>query len=269
MSLNTIKKFLTTHFFDVLIGVVIILTISTLLWFRQSKKTKWIETTIQITNAEWWWPGVNPNQWYTADLHVGDQSFNTFGQPVAEVIGLDTVDVGEQRQKTIIRVKLEAKYDAQKQVYLFNFQPLQIGKPIELGFGKHNISGVVSAVNSGKTPTEYRTIEVKLIKIFPWEANALQKGMQNVGRDNEVLLEVLNVQSSPHTSRVFSDRRGEMIQTVNADYRDVTALLRLKSYQADSVWYYIDGSQLKIGTEIWLQFPTVTVKEAKIIRLVE
>ena len=263
------KKFLTLHFFDVLVGVAIILTIATMIWFRQSRKTEWITVAVRITNTEWWWPGADPNQWYTAGLKVGDQAINTFGQPIAEITKLDLADVGAAKQRVTVHLKLQVKYDPLKKLYLFNFQPLQVGRPIELGFGKHNLAGIVSAVNTADAPTAYRTVELKLIKVRPWEAEELKVGLRELDQNGEVVTEILDVRTTPNLTRVFSDIRGEMVQVANADYRDVTFTARLKSHQIDSVWYFVDGAQLKVGDEMWLHFPTTTVKSAQISRLID
>ncbi len=240
-----------------------------MLWFRQSRKTEWVTVAIRVTNTEWWWPGADPSQWYAAGLKVGDQAFNTFGQPIAEIAKLDLVDVGAAKQRMTVHVRLQVKYDPMKQLYIFNFQPLQVGRPIELGFGEHNLSGVVSAVNTPEEPTTYKTVEIKIIKAKPWEAAELKAGLQEIDRNGEVLSKILAVSTTPNLTRVYSDIRGEMIQVANSDFRDVTLTVQLKSHQIDFVWYYVDGAQLKVGDEIWLQFPTVTIKAAQITRLLD
>lgn len=262
-----IPRFVHTHFFDALIVVAIILTLSGVFWFRQSKKDEWVNVSIRIMNDEWWWPGTDPESWYSDGLKVGDVALNSFGKPIAKITQIDLADLGISKFKTTIHVELLVTHDTVKQLYLYNFQPLLVSKPIDLSFGEHGVKGIVTAINQPSEEKKYKKIDVKMVKIFPWVAESYKVGLFATNPQGLKTVEVLKLQVTPNVSRVFSDIRGEMISVLNQDYRDAYVTISVLSYKIGDVWYRTDGAQLKVGDKIWLHFPETTMKDAEILKV--
>ncbi len=262
-----IPRFIRTHFFDALIIVAIILTLSGVFWFRQLKKDEWVNVSIRVMNDEWWWPGTDPESWYSEGLKVGDVALNSFGKPVAKITQIDLVDLGVSKYRTTIHLQLLVTHDTVKQLYLYNFQPLLVSKSIDLNFRDHSVKGIVTAINQLSEEKKYKKLDVKMTSIFPWAAASYKVGLFAINPQGQRTAEILKLQISPHVSRVFSDRRGEMISVVNQDYRDVYATVSVLSYKTGDVWYRVDGAQLKVGDTIWLHFPETTMKDAQILKV--
>ncbi len=278
MRLIIHKRATKLSIFDLMVGGLIILLVLSLVWFRLARKTTWITVRLVVTNDEWWWEGAPPQWWYAEGLSVGQTSRDSFGQSVAEIVNVENFDVGAYWRRSFVDMKLKGTYDARRQVYLFNYQPIQIGKPIDLTFGKNNIRGVITYIENLPDAYTDKTIEVKMSTVRPWVADSYKPGLAMKDSQGRILAEVLSVRVAPTEARSVvegaSGKIGEIQNGTERTYdpslfRDVTLRLRIKTFKSGEIFHFVDRAAIKIGEKIWFQFPQAVAREAEITEIFE
>lgn len=271
--MNHIIRKIRNHLnaFDILVIVGFLLILGTLLFFRLSRKTEFVSVRLKLANDEWWWQGNPPDYWLVQNLIIGQKSYNTFGKKIAEISDIHLYDVGASRRLSFVDVTLAASFDKRRQIYLYNFQPLQIGKPLDLTFGESNVRGLVTYIGSDNLGYKDKEIEVKLFAIHPFEANSYKIGLQVKDSLGRVLAQIESVEVSNAKTYEFLDqaRRRFVIKGVDPDRRDVTLRLKIKTILQNEAYYYIDGAAVKVGEEIWFQFPQTVAKKALISKIIK
>lgn len=266
--LQKIKKW-RLNLFDILVMVAILIVIGTFLWLRQSKKTEWINVRLVVANDEWWWEGQPPQWWYVDSLQIGQIAYSSFGEKTAEITNVDIFDVGAYRRRAFIDIMLKGAYDTQRKLYLYNFQPLQIGKPLDLTFGKNNVRGIIAYIENISVVYSQKQIEVKVLKVRPWVADSLTKGLEMKDSQGRVLAKIDDVKTEIATFYEFSDIRGQRIQVTDPEFRDVTVKITIKTFTSGATDYFVDRAAIKIGEKIWFQFPQSVIRDAEITKIFE
>lgn len=262
-------KRLRLNIFDTLVVLIILAIIATLLYLRTTKVSQWINIRLTIANEDWWWEGQAPQYWYADSLKSGIVSYNSWGEKVAEITDVESFDIGDYRRRLYIDIRLKGSFDKKRQIYLYNYQPLQIGKTLDLTFGKNNIKGLVTYI--GDSPLQYteKQIEVKIYQVRNSLAFSYTKGLEMKDSAGRILAVIEQIDTQPASMYQFSDLRGMMIRVVNPDYQDVTLKMTIKTFTSGSGTYFIDRAAVKIGEIIWFQFPDTLVKEAVITKIFE
>lgn len=255
--------------FDWVVFLLVLSVVGVFLAIRFSKKQQWLPVRVIVTNDDWWWEGQAPSFWYVDDLSPNMTATNSFGETVAKISDVSIFDVGAYGRRAYVDVLLNATYDKTKNVYLFNFQPLQIGKPIELTFGTHNVRGLVAYIGDDKIEYEDKKIEVKVYEVRPMVAEMYVEGLEMKDTLGNVLASVEEVKVDPHIKYEFSDIRGTSLPFNDPDYRDVTLVVNIKTFRSGGNNFFMDRAAVKVGELIWFQFPEVAVKEATISRIIE
>lgn len=233
------------------------------------KKEEWISITVKPAPDSWWWDSQPPEHWYIDNLSVGQKSFNTFGKNIAEITNLQTIDSGGARRISYIEMKILASYDKKRKIYQYNFQPLQIGKPIDLTFGANNVHGLVTYIGSDGIKYINKEIDVKIFAAFPWEAESYKQGMQMKDSLGRVLVEIKSVNVKNSQNYEFYDTAGRrfVVSGTDENRKDITLRLKINAHQSKNSVVFIGGEAIKIGEEIWLHFPNVIVKRAIISKI--
>ncbi len=255
--------------FDLLIILAIVAVATVFLILRFSRKQEWVPARIMVSNDEWWWEGQAPSYWYVDDIVSGMTATNSFGETIAKITSVSVFDNGAYGRRAYVDVMLNTNYDKRKNVFLFNFQPLQIGKPIELTFGTHNIQGLVTYIGNDKVAYEDKKIEVKVYKVRPWVVDKYVVGLQMKDTVGTALATINEVKIDPHVEYEFSDIRGTSVPVNDPDYRDVTLSLTIKTFSSGGNNFFMDRAVIKIGEYVWFQFPEVAVREAMISKIIE
>ena len=242
-----------------------------MLFARISRKKEWVSIRVKITNEEWWWEGQPPYYWYVQDLSLGQESYNTFGEKVAEIVNIENFDSGGPRRMIFIEMKLAAFFNKKKKVYMYNYQPLEIGGPIDLSFGKNNIRGLITYIGSEEIPYVEKEIEIKMFALYPWVAESYKTGLEMKDSLGRVLAQIEGVQIQAAEDYEFYDLKNRrfVIKGIDERRKDVTLRLKIKTFNHNGVSYFIDGAAIKIGEVIWFHFPEATTKEAIISKIFE
>jgi len=230
---------------------------------------KLISVKLKVSNDEWWWRGSNPENWYAIGLSKGQFAYNTFGKQVAEIQSIENYDVGGPNRLIIVNLKLLSAYNKKTHGYSFNYQTLQIGKPLDLTFGTFNVHGLITHIGDTNMAYDDTDIEVKLLAIYPWEAASYVPGVQMKDSEGNVVGTINQVAVADSSVIEVWDNRGRLVSipSFNNTRKDVTIKVTLKTYVANNIRYLIDGSAIKIGNHIWLEFEQTALKDAIISKI--
>jgi len=263
-----LKKF-RINFFDVLVVLLLVLVLGSLLYLRTSKKTQWITVRLVAANDEWWFEGSPPQWWYVDNLVVGQTMRNAVGGTTAKIVGLEIFDIGAYKRRAFIDIQLQGSYDTKRQMYLYNYQPIQIGKALDLTFGKNNVHGIITYINELPSYTS-KTIEVRIAAIRPWVAQTYKPGLIMKDSQGKPLAEILAVSVyQSQVSEVTEESQRSLKKYQGSLYVDATLQLRIQTFQSGGVDYFVDRAAIKVGEQISFQFPQTIAREAEIIRIVE
>lgn len=196
-------------------------------------------------------------------------AYNSFGEKVAEITNVENFDVGAYTRRLYVDVQLKGSYDKKRKIYLYNFQALQIGKPIDLTFGKNNVRGLITYINDPKIDYTQKKISVMIHKTRPWIADSYTPGMEMKDSLGRVLARIDTVRTTLAQYYEFSDIRGKTILVVDPDFRDITLDLTIATFRSGDTAYFIDRAAIKIGEKIWFQFPNAAIRDAEITKIIE
>lgn len=231
---------------------------------RLSRQEQWVSIRLKAANDEWWWSTNSPEEWYGAGLSKGQYAYNTFGKRVAEIQSVENYDVGGPRRLIYANLKILTTYNKNTHTYTFNYQTLQIGKPLDFTFNQNNLHGLVTYIGDNMIPYHDANLEVKLLGILPWEATSYTKGAQMRDVNGNIIGTIERVDVTDTLVSTITDNNGRLfiLPTLDNTRKDVTLRLTLKTYVSNRVQYFIDGTAIKIGNHIWLEFERTAVKDA-------
>jgi len=236
---------------------------------RFAKQEQWIDVRLKVSGDEWWWNPGYPDNWYGLGLFKGQSSYNTMGKKIAEIQSIENYDVGGPRRLIFIDLNVLATRNKKTQIYTFNYQTLQIGKPLDLTFGKYNLRGLVTYIGSNTISYGTTELEIKLLSIYPWEANSYKEGIVMKDLAGNVVATITQVNITDSQLLELRDQYGKLftIPASNNVYKDVTLRVTLKTYRLNGVPYYIDGSAIKVGNHIGIEFEQTAIKNGVISRI--
>jgi hypothetical protein len=268
LELKRIKKLHIT-IFDVLVVSLILCVVGVFLYLRFTKNNEWINVRMVIANDDWSWEGQAPQWWYVDDLESGQIAYSSFNEKIAEITNVESFDIGGYRRRAFVDLKLKGAYDKGKKIYIYNFQPLQIGKPLDLTFGKNNVHGLITYIDKNQIGYKDRKVEVKIYTVKPWVADSLVQGLETKDSLGRTLATVDSVNITVASYYEYSDIRGSKILISDPNLRDVTLRLTIKTFMSNNTEYFIDRAAIKIGEKIWFQFPQTVIRDAEITKILE
>lgn len=238
------------------------------LYNRFTKKSIWINARVLISNNEWWWTGEAPPYWLVENLEEGMISFNSFGEGTAEIKDVEVFSLGGPNKQAFVDLKIKVSYDKNRQIYLYNFQPIQKGKPIDLTFGSNNVNGLIVSLNSEPEERILKKVKVKMQYVEDWLANSYEVGMEMKDSKGRLLARIDNI--------IINDSNLDHIRFMNGgiyyakdSFKDVFMDITLTSLKDNEGYYrFVDGASIKIGEDIWFHFPEIVAK-TKIMKIIE
>jgi hypothetical protein len=266
-SLSQTKRW-QLHWLDGVVLAVIIISLTGLLWSRSERKTQWIPVQIKVSQDEWWWGALGPENWYLRNLQPGTEGFNSFGAQIAEVEKVELIEMAEARNQAMVTVKLKVSFDAKKQQYFFGFQPLEVGRGIELSFNKQQVKGLVTSIDQPALPVVEKSVRLFLNRVDPTVAKTFKVGMQSLTSTGEVIAEITELKVSQALDDNFSDIRGQIVVVPNPQYDDIVAVVKLRLSQDGDSYYYADGQPVKVGGFLTVQFPQNVLAKAQVLEWV-
>lgn len=232
---------------------------------RFPRNEEWIHVQVEASGDEWWWVQEPPKRWYATHIKNGQFAYNTFGKRVAKIQSIERFDMGDQKQRIIAHIEVLAIFNPKTESYYYNYQPLQTGKPLEFTFGTDNLRGLVTHVGASSPTSSTKTVEVKILAAHDWESSALETGMITLGNYAKILQ--LEQQDATIVESVGSTNDRFFVPATGTQRKDITMKLEIKIFNTDGADFTADGTPLKIGNSIHLEFPTISIKKALISRI--
>lgn len=263
--LKTVKQKIKLHWLDLGVLGLIITVAGVLLWQRAQIKSEWLTVQVKIVPEEWWWRADGPEDWYSQDLQSGKWGFNSFGDKVAQLQNIQTLDIGSGKNQITVWVKLKVGHNLKRDQYIFGFQPIQVGKGLELDFGKQKIKGLVVGMEHDDLKYIEKSIKLRIAALDPITAKAFFVGQQSKTLTGETLATIKRLKITPSVESHYSDIRKQIVNVQNPQFVTLEADIKLKLRQVGEQYLYIDGEPVKIGDSLWIQFPNVVFPDARVI----
>lgn len=257
------------NFFDVTVIFLLFLLLSFLIYNRLQRKSTWVDLRIQVSHADWWYRGNAPKYWYTNELKVGDSVKDSFGDEVAKVVNIDNYDLGGPYRDIYIDLKVKTDYNKSKDQYLYEFKPLTVGSYLVFNFSKQQVRGLVISMGETEIDYFYKKIKVEKKALNPSLAEKIVVGAKSYDSENDLVAEIIDVKSEISSKYEFSDIRGQNVKSYNPDYRDLEIVLKVKAFRDLERDFYINNAALKVGSEVWIQFPDFALEGVQITEIFE
>ncbi|MFC1646814.1 DUF4330 family protein [Patescibacteria group bacterium] len=258
--------------------VIIIFTIGTVLLVISSlKKNRWITITIkvQITPASVSYYGETPPYWLANQIKPGDVQYDSLGQQNLKVISVKSW--GFTTPETWVTASVKAKYLKNQEKYVFMYQPLEIGRPINVTINGTSIRGLVTTVEgfSDERPTydilvkarlhdDYSPYSTYTRGVNPWMADALKIGQIMKNSNGTKVAEIIDKEESD-AERIVTTSSGNIILDKDPLKKDVILTVKLKVIKQNNTYIYLEDKPIKVGFSfpIYLEhvFVTPTVIE--------
>lgn len=254
--------------FDIVVIISVLIPFLFFLKNKLNKKETWIEVNVRLTHDYVWSEQTPSEYWYTWDINKGDKIINSFGEVVGEVADIISYEESGYSYRTDIIVKLKVTYNKNNDQYFFDFQPLQIGKPINLSLSRNEVTGFISSFDKNGIAFKEKKVEMFVSHLRPWQANSFKEGMVYKDRYGKELAVIESVRTRYSIENMFSDIRGRYIQVTNDEYRDIFLVVNLKAvFTIGDNSNFINGTPIRVGSKIWLFFPSISVEAGEISKV--
>jgi len=234
------------------------------------KEEKWIKVEVKISRPEWWWNAKPPPYWLADTIQKGDKQHDSLGKKVAEVLDIKSYEWGEERKMTYLILNLKVEVEKRKKILKFNHRSLEIGKSIDLELSKTGMQALVTFIE-GIPDTriwEDKIVEVKVahwsnifpetLGLFPWRAEAIKVGDQMKDSQGRVIAEVLSKKAAP-AEKIVTTADGHVFVRQDPLKKDVTLMIKLKTFRQNGIDYYLHDIKLKVGSQILLALPEIDI----------
>jgi hypothetical protein len=261
------KKFLSKiSIFDfILLSVVALFAVLFFVFFH--RKAEFVNIRVSVTDRDVLYAQVKPKSWYAGQFQVGDVEKDTIGQPIAEIVNVETFNVTAEEKAVYLDIKVKATYDSRTQQYSSRGRVLNFGAPMRFNFSKVTFDGIVTdfpGSDTDKNVQKGQTVFEGIVRaIEPSLAASIKKGDQVVDSNQHVLAEVTNVEVRP-AEKVTPTAQGELLLKKDPLYKDVLITVRVETKFFAHELYAFDFFPVKIGQKIPLNFkeksilPTIT-----------
>lgn len=235
---------------------------------KLTKETKWVKVGVRISNEDWWWDSNNPEYWLVENLKKGDIARNSFGEEVAKIVNVESFEGGAGgRRLVFLELEVNAKFDPKLGLYLYNSSPLEVGNGLDLTFGDNRVKGIITHLGDDDESNYLESEIVLQYKRIPKEiVDKLVNSEANVtDSSGKVVAEMIDLKVEPNYYNEFSDIRGKNIRVSDDDFRNLKMVVRLRVNKSGDKYYFIDGTSITIGNEIWLLFTDFFLEDGEII----
>ena len=252
---------------DYLVILMLFAIFSSLIISRLLRKQEWVTVGLHISSDEWWWNSQNPEYWIVEDLEKGLISKNTFGEEIAEIVEVIDFEYGNGKRTVFLEMRLKANFDKKRGLYTYNSRPLEIGGNLNLTFEKQNVRGLIAYLGDDRLGEEelWANVTVKYSRIEKELADSIIDNPIMTDSQGRILVEASDVRKQIYSNNVFSDIRGKNIRAYDNDYMDIFMDLKIKVYKSGNKHYFLNGTNIVNGSEIWFHFNDHFLSQGTII----
>ncbi len=261
-----LKKLTVFDWLVVLVVLAGIIFLSTFIF----KKENWVKVEVMVSQPEWWWEGELPPYWLADKIKEGDAQYNGLGEKVAEVIKIRVYEFEENRKKTYLVLNLRAEFNEREKKFVFNHQPLVIGKGIDLELGQSGFTGLITWIEGIEDNriwedkivearvTSWSDVFPETLGVMPWVAEAISVGDKMKDSQGGVIAEVLEKKVRP-AEKIVTTQDGKILVGNDPVKKDVFLTLKIKTHKQNGINYFLEDEKVKINSAISLQLNKIDV----------
>lgn len=226
---------------------------------------EWRTIKVRVSGQKGWF--VHPPYWMGEAIGVGMVERGTDGEKLAEITRVENYQRGNEYQDLYVTVNVKGVQDKTSGIFSFKSRPLQVGKEVEFEFPQVYFSGIVIADEDdlSEVTSQWFRVRMKWKDVYPWEANALEEGMEMRGDSRgEYVAKILDVASQWADRSVETDR-GTVVAGRDPRKRDVVIDMELSADEYGDGYYFAGHQKFKVGEMIWIYFPEVDVEKVLVM----
>ncbi len=235
--------------------VIIAISIGVLVYFFAASlnQEKWITIEFKVTNSPAYFPnngGGDAPFWVADKIRQGDVQYDTLGKKNLEVLSLKKW--GYQNKETWVKASIKAKFKQKQKKYTFLYQPLEIGRSIDITINGSNIHGIVSSIQgfSDTRPNHTITVKSRLVDTWseystytrgvePWTAMAIENNLKIFDLYGKVIATIIDVDIKP-AERVVTTMDGKVLVVDDPLKKDVYLTLQLDVIKQEGIFLFLE-----------------------------
>lgn len=251
-----IKRVNNITFIDVIFIVTVIFISSYALnYFMRKRVTVFVDLTFQ--RQEWNEDSFPPEYWQVINIKNGDEGYNSVGRQVAKVVEVEkNIYGGGERMYFELTVELDAVYNSATKTYVFDGNPLMVGRELTLQLNNTEFTGNIKNVYENMTDrfSLYKKAKA-MVKVHYegydiWHAEALRDFEARNSR-GEIVARVVDFEIEPARFIVTTDR-GDVLVRTNPLKRDMTVEFELpRVICLDKMCFFNDYQSFMVGDQFW------------------
>jgi hypothetical protein len=215
-------------------GIIIFLVATSL------NQDRWITIEFKVTNNPTYLPynGETPPYWIADKIKVGDVQTNDLGQQNLKVLSVKSW--GFQNKETWVTASVKAKYNPKQKKYTYLYQPLEIGRSIDITINGTNVHGIVTSIQgfSDTRKTYDVTVKTRLTdNNTPYSVNT---------RGVDPIAEILDKEVRP-AEKVITTSDGRAVLGEDPLKKDVYLTVKLRVTKNDDTYLFLENIPVKIG----------------------
>jgi len=242
----------------IIFGLIIFLIVLTL------NRSRWITIEFKIVQNPTYFSFSNPETtpyWVAENVRPGDVQYNNLGQKNLQV--LNVTSWGFNYRQTWVKASVNVKYNPTEKKYSFQYQPLEIGRPIDVSLNGTSIHGIVTAIQgfTDQRPLYNITIKARLVDtntpysvatlgVDPWIADAVDEGQIMTDESGRQVAKIVNKDVTP-AERVITTSDGRVLTGEDPLKKDVYLTIQLSVTRTNNTYFFMEDTPIKIG----LSFP--------------
>jgi hypothetical protein len=236
-------------------GITLFLVISSL------NQNRWVTIEFKVQPTIAYTPdidGLTNPYWVVDKITAGSTQYDSLGQKNLEILNVKRW--GFQNEDTWVKASVKAKYKPSQKKYTYLYQPLEIGRYIDLTINGAYIHGVITSIEGyADTRKTYTiTVDTRLIDIStpyststrgvdPWVADAIEKGQTMKDTAGNIIAEILDVETKP-AERVITTSDGRIVIGDDPLKRDVAMTIRLRVTKQNDTYFFLEDRPIKVGS---------------------
>lgn len=254
--------------------VIIAISFGVLVFFVAASlnQERWITIEFKVTNPATYFPnmgGGDAPYWVADKIRTGDIQYDTLGKKNLEILSIKKW--GYQYKETWVTASIKAKYKPKQKKYTFLYQPLEIGRSIDVTINGSNIHGIVSSIEGFSDTRPLYTIWVKTRIIDSssyysmntrgvdsWVAQHIDKNEQIRDLYGKVIATILDLEIKP-AERVVTTYDGRVLVIEDPLKKDVYLTLELQVTKPDNTYMFLEDKPILIGSSVPLLFKNLVI----------
>ncbi|MBP7700827.1 hypothetical protein KA111_02075 [Candidatus Woesebacteria bacterium] len=274
------KKLLITKFkFVDIFGLLLIFFVISLSYLLLNRKVEYLNITLRLFNYEGSEYGIGTNKprpWYVEQIKPGKKLVGGFGQTLIEVTDVYNYEGPSTLQDTYVTLKIRAAQNKTSKQYIYNGSPLLIhdvrsfkvqdlliiGEIIDIEDSEINIKKetkkfLISLDLFSQLSNNINRSDVVIEGVEDYIANSIEKGMKIKDSNNNVVVEIIDMTTSPGI-RSWVGPNG-YVETVDPNRTKVKLKVEIVGEEINNYYYYRREAPFIVGGGLHLIFNNTSV----------